>query len=69
MNQGGQKAAEKRAKAATTRMVLPSHLEREEVIIDPQGDLSGYQIIGEEITEVLVLLPASFKVKRIIGRK
>ena len=69
VNQGGQKAAEKRAKAATTRMVLPSHLEREELIIDPPGDLSNYQIIGEEITEVLVLLPASFKVKRIIRRK
>ncbi len=38
--QGQQKAAEKRAKAATTRMVLPAHLEREEVIIDPAGDLS-----------------------------
>jgi hypothetical protein len=69
VNQGGQKAAEKRAKIPTTRMVLPSHLEREEVIIDPEGDLSNYQIIGEEITEVLVLLPASFKVKRIIRRK
>jgi transposase len=69
VNQGGQKAAEKRAKTPTTRMVLPLHLEREEVIIDPEGDLSTYQIIGEEITEVLVLLPASFKVKRIIRRK
>lgn len=69
VEQGQQKAAEKRAKAATTRMVLPSHLEREEIIIDPAGDLSGYQIIGEEVTEVLVLLPASFKVKRIIRRK
>ncbi len=61
LEQGQQKAAEKRKKAATTRMVLPAHLEREEVIIDPAGDLSGYQIIGEEITEVLLLLPACFK--------
>lgn len=50
-------------------MVLPEHLEREEVIIDPTGDLSDYQVIGEEVTEVLVLVPASFKVKRIIRRK
>ncbi len=69
VNQEGQKTAEKRVKATATRMVLPSHLEREELIIDPAGDLSGYQIIGEEITEVLVLLPACFKVKRIIRRK
>lgn len=64
-------AAEKRKRAprGSSRMVLPSHLEREEVIIDPDGDLSDYQVIGEEVTEVLVLVPASFKVKRIIRRK
>ncbi len=53
----------------TCRMVFPGHLEREEVIIDPAGDLGDYQIIGEEVTEILVLVPASFKVKRIIRRK
>jgi transposase len=69
VEQGQQKVAEKRAKTATTRMVLPLHLEREEVILDPPGDLSNYQIIGEEVTEILILLPVSFKVKRIIRRK
>jgi transposase len=59
----------KRAPRTASRMVLPSHLEREEVIIDPEGDLSDYKVIGEEVTEVLVLVPASFKVKRIIRRK
>lgn len=69
VEQSQQKATDQRKKTATTRMVLPTHLEREEIIIDPAGDLSGYHIIGEEVTEVLVLLPASFKVKRIIRRK
>jgi hypothetical protein len=71
LDQQQEKAAEKRKRAPRTasRMVLPDSLEREEVIIDPQGDLSSYAIIGEEVTEVLVLIPASFKVKRIIRRK
>jgi transposase len=69
IEQEGQKTAEKRAKTPTTRMVLPSHLEREEFIIDPPGDLSNYHVIGQEVSEVLVLLPARFKVKRIIRRK
>ena len=59
----------KRAPRTAKRMVLPENLEREEVIIDPQVDLSNYKIIGQEVTEVLVLVPASFKVKRIIRRK
>lgn len=66
-----QAAAEKRKRAprTATRMVLPASLEREEVILDPEGDLTNYKVIGEEVTEVLVLVPASFKVKRIIRRK
>lgn len=70
-NEKQENAAAQRKKAPRTacRMVLPDHLEREEVIIDPAGDLTDYQIIGEEVTEVLVLIPASFKVKRIIRRK
>jgi transposase len=66
-----EQAAEKRKRAPrnASRMVLPENLEREEVIIDPEGDLSNYKIIGEEVTEVLVLVPASFKVRRIIRRK
>jgi transposase len=59
----------KRAPRTATRMVLPASLEREEVTIDPEGDLTNYKVIGEEVTEVLVLVPASFKVKRIIRRK
>lgn len=64
--------AEKRKKAATgrTRMVFPDHLPRQEQIIDPEGvSEQDYKVIGEEVTEVLVMVPASFKVKRIIRRK
>jgi transposase len=70
-NQRQEIAAEKRKKAArsTSRMILPETLEREEQVIDPEGDLTNYKIIGEEVTEVLVLVPASFKVKRIVRRK
>lgn len=51
------------------RMVLPAHLERREVIIDPQGDLSAYKVIGSEQTEVLVIEPVRMWVKQIIRRK
>lgn len=71
VNQQQEAATEKRKRAPRTasRMVLPETLEREEVIIDPKGDLSGYAVIGEDVTEVLVLVPASFKVKRIVRRR
>jgi len=51
------------------RMLLPEHLERKEVVIDPQGDLSGYKIIGSDSCEVLVIDPMKMWVKRIIRRK
>jgi len=74
LNQEQDKQGEKRLKAGRTRMVLPDGLEREEIIIDPQGDLTDYKIIGQEVTEILVMIPASFKaaaaaVRRIIRRK
>ncbi len=65
------KAGQKEDKAPRTakRMVLPAHLERREVIIDPQGDLSAYKLIGSEQTEVLVIEPIRMWVKCIIRRK
>jgi len=61
----------KRVKAAAKRprMVFPESLEREVEIIDPNQDLEGYKVIGEETKEVLVMVPASFKVRVIIRRK
>lgn len=71
VNQQEDKQADKRKKAAASRprMILPESLEREEVILDPEVDLSDYRVIGQEVTEVLVMVPACFKVKRIIRRK
>jgi len=60
---------EKKARRTTHRMVLPQDMQREEVIIDPQADLSAYHVIGEEVTEILVHVPGCFKIKRIIRRK
>lgn len=51
-------------------MVFPEELPREEQVIDSEGvSEEEYKVIGEEVTEVLVMEPASFKVKRIIRRK
>ena len=63
--------ARKRRKAAARgpRMVFPESLEREIDIIDPNQNLEGYKIIGEETSEVLVMVPASFKVRRTVRRK
>jgi transposase len=71
LNQQQDKQGEKRLKTATgrTRMVWPDELEREEIILDPQSDLTDYKVIGQEVTEILVMIPASFKVQRIIRRK
>lgn len=72
VNQQEDKQAEKRKKAVASRprMVFPEELPREEQIIDPEGiSEEEYKVIGEEVTEVLVMVAASFKVKRIIRRK
>lgn len=58
----------KRAKGQG-RMALPENLRREDIIIEPAEDVSGCVRIGEEITEVLDLIPAEFYVKRYIRPK
>jgi transposase len=45
------------------RMKLPEGLRREEIIIEPAGDLSGCRVMGEEVTEVLEYLPGELYVK------
>ena len=47
-------------------MILPENLRREIIIIEPTDDVTGCTVIGEEITEVLDLIPAEFFVKRYI---
>lgn len=56
-------------KGGSSRMAFPGHLEVEDVIIDPEGDLSQYHVIGQEVTEILVHQPEKFKIKRIIRQK
>lgn len=58
----------KRAKG-TVRMTLPEELRREEVVIEPTESVEDCVRIGEEVTEVLEIVPASFYVKRYIRPK
>lgn len=62
------KTPKKRAKG-TGRMALPEGLRREEITIEPTEDVSNCVKIGEEITEVLDLIPAEFYVKRYVRPK
>lgn len=62
------KPAKKRAKG-TGRMKLPENLRREEIIIEPEEDVSDCQFIGEDITEVLDMIPAELFVKKYIRPK
>ncbi len=58
----------KRAKG-TGRMSLPEELRREIIVIEPEEDVTGCTLIGEEVTEVLELTPAEFYVKRYVRPK
>ncbi len=62
------KVPKKRAKG-TGRMALPEELRRETIIIEPAEDVSDCIRIGEEVTEVLDLVPAEFYVKRYVRPK
>lgn len=62
------KKPKKRAKG-TGRMALPENLRREIIIIEPTEDVSDCVPIGEDITEVLDLIPAEFYVKRYVRVK
>ena len=51
------------------RMPLPSHLRREETIIEPENLPAGSKKIGEEITEVLEYKKAEIYVKKYVRPK
>jgi transposase len=51
------------------RQPLPNHLPRTEILIEPEGDLTGLKKIGEEIKEVLEYTPASLFVTRYVRPK
>ena len=61
-------APKKRAKG-TGRMPLPEELRREEIVIEPCESIQDCVKIGEEVTEVLEVIPTSFYVKRYIRPK
>lgn len=51
------------------RHPLPAHLPVEEIHIHPEGDLSGMECIGTEVTEELEYVPAKLFVKRFVRHK
>ncbi len=51
------------------RMILPDTLRREVIVIEPEQDLTGCILIGQQVTEVLEYTPAEFYVKQYIRRK
>jgi len=56
-------------KLHTGRMKLPASLPREQVIIEPTEDVTGWVRIGEEITEELDRIPGKLFVRQIIRPK
>lgn len=63
------KQTEKKAKIHPGRNPLPASLPREEIVIEPLEDVTGCVCIGNEVTEVLEVTPASFFVKRYVRPK
>jgi len=60
-------------KSSTTKLPsrnpLPAHLRREVIRLEPEGDVSGLEKIGEEKTEELEYLPPELYVKQYIRAK
>jgi hypothetical protein len=56
-------------KGKPVRLPLPSHLHREEIVINPRGDISGAKKIGEEITEILGYTPGKVYVEKYVRPK
>ncbi len=55
-----QKPAPGKREKGTGRMTLPEELRREVIVIEPTESVEGCVKIGEEATEVLEVVPASF---------
>lgn len=56
-------------KGSAIRLALPSHLHREEHIIEPEEDITGARRIGEVVTEILEYTPGKFYVEKYIRPK
>ncbi len=64
-----QKPTPKKRAKGSGRMSLPDTLERKTILIEPQESTEGCVQIGEEVTEILEVTPASFYVKRYVRPK
>jgi transposase len=62
-------AVEPKPLAHPGRMKLPEQLRREEITIEPAGDITGCKKIGEDITEMLEYEPGELFVKKYIRPK
>lgn len=56
-------------KVQTGRMLLPASLPREQIIIEPKEDVTGWKKIGQEITEELERIPGKLFVRQYIRNK
>lgn len=56
-------------KGSAIRLALPSHLHREEHIIEPEEDITGARKMGEVVTEILEYTPGKFYVEKYIRYK
>ncbi len=63
------KKKETSQKIHTGRMKLPADLPREQVIIEPDQDITGWTRIGEEITEELERIPGKLFVRQYVRPK
>lgn len=63
------KKKETSQKVHTGRMKLPADLPREQVVIEPQEDVTGWTRIGEEITEELERVPGKLFVRQYVRPK
>jgi len=61
--------ARRQPRSKPVRQAFPSHLPREVITIEPEGDLTGLKKIGEEITETLDYRPAQLVVIRRVRPK
>lgn len=62
-------AYERKKKKHPGRTELPENIPVEEVVIEPDGDISGMDLIGEEITETVDYRPGVLLKRRYIRRK
>jgi transposase len=56
-------------KKGHARLPLPGHLHREEIVIEPDEDITGAKKIGEVVTEILEYTPGKFYVEKYVRSK